>query len=394
MNAFDPYRGTGAPPVRFGRTGAAPVPRFCAFLTGLLVLAIYPVRGEGDQQLMALNTERYDCWQMLPVADENLPQFRQRLDRFRRDVPNDSWVGIFSLYLAQRSHDTSGMLGASGTAAPEAFPPAAMQPAWFDQRTAAGQSPAQAGLELLTTRSYAPLRALRELDAGLTSEADALRRSGRAADADTMLACRDRLRQGYLAASRNVIDRLFALNLLGRAAEARALTQQASRLKYLTDPQDLAVLLARLGPAEAWQRLVQPLLADEVAFVGHPPEFQTIRTAGSVEMTVTAGAKSQQGRATSYSGGVTVAAAALHIACDRLAIDFAPDGSPALLTADGHVLVRGAPGAQTVSARGGTYDPATGVFTFDGDVRITKGEQTTTFRACTLSARGGVTNMR
>ena len=387
-------RGTGFQPVQAVRTGCKPVPRATAsgalLFFGVITLIAPASRGAVDQKLDA---RRYACWNNLPASDARLEDFASSVDQLRRESPDDPWLSIFDLYLAYRRHDTNGMLAAN-IAAPGAFPPAAVRQAQFHDATAGGASPVQAGLTLLTKRSYDPLRALRDLDEGLTAAARDLRSHGRADDAAKLESSRDRLRQAYLPSSKDLIERLFALNLLGHTQEARDLLQQARRLRYLTDEQDMAVLLARLGPNEAWQRVVLPLLADEVSFIQHPPDLKTLQRPAMVDMTVTAASRSAQGGTANYRGAVSISVASLHVSCDALSIDIAPDGTPSLLSGSGNASVRGAAGTTHVQSREFTYNPTTGVFTFAGDVRVTRRGREENFRSCTLTATGELRNAK
>ena len=99
---------------------------------------------------------------------------------------------------------------------PDSFPTVAAEKAELDLLLELGLSDTQAGLLILTHHSYDPLHALLSLDQ-LLSRQGALESPNDQPVQNT----RNWLRTRYLRASRQVVEKLFALNLAGQTAEAR-----------------------------------------------------------------------------------------------------------------------------------------------------------------------------
>src|SRR5262249_34783894 len=152
----------------------------------------------------------------------------------------------------------------SPAAAPDRFPLALAERAHRDLLEEIGWSPLRAGMAVVSARAYEPLHALRDLDRALTREADFLASCGRDADSQTLLHARDNCRHAYDLSARHLVEKLFALNLLGQTKERDALLARAKTLPYLHDRAQLAAVLDRLDDEQARKLLVEPLLESEL----------------------------------------------------------------------------------------------------------------------------------
>jgi hypothetical protein len=197
------------------------------------------------------------------------------------------------------------------------------------------------------------------------------------------------MRDGYLAASHDVVERVFALRLLGRNADADALIARTKKLRYLVDPQDLAVLLARLGPTDAWERLLKPLMEDEVHFVENPPKFDESSLHSEGVATVTARSKSINSGVPHYSGQVRIAAGPWRItAAEATAFHGSRQGT--LVSAAGSVDVRGVLGLFGASADELTLNTGSGELKLNGHVTLRGWDSTRQPRACIITRTGEI----
>jgi len=329
---------------------------------------------------------------MMPVRGGREAEFARRVEELAAREPASEWVGVFRLYAAAVRGDRAGMIEMAGVKGPAAFPTVAGEAAEFDRLRGLGMAPVAAGLEVISLRSYEPLYGLMDLDRALTREVEFLRGAKREAEAAKLEGCRGRLREAYLGASRHLVERMFALNLLGRRGEAQAMADKAKGLAYLGDPRALGRVLAGMDAARAWALIVMPLLASEVAVVEKPPVLPEAKAVAAAEMTIAARSKAVQGNAAAYEGGVRVTVGALWIGCERLAV-LSDASGVATLTGSGGVWVTGmANFAEGITADAFTFAAADGgAFTFTGDVRLgTKLKA----RACTVSAAGTVSDVR
>ncbi|HZL36857.1 MAG TPA: LptA/OstA family protein [Tepidisphaeraceae bacterium] len=317
------------------------------------------------------------CWRMLPLPADRADALKAPLQSLRKEdgqASSQFWPSDFQLYSAMKTGKSQpppdlAFAGAVGT-----FPSRAGEQARFDMLVELGTPKAQAALAVMTSRSYRPLLALRELD----------RWQGAAA-------CRDRLRDGYLAAAHDLVERVFALRLLGRDRDADALLAKARQIRYLNDPRDLAVLLARLGPANAWTQLLQPLMRDEAGFIQNPPNLDQISPAIPARAIVQADAKSTQEGVGVYTGHVTINAGPWKLACDKLTA-FRGSEQGTLLSAAGHIHITGILGLMGGTADEATFDTATGELKLAGHVRLETWEHAVELKSCSISRTGEVRN--
>ncbi|MCI0459401.1 MAG: MG2 domain-containing protein [Gemmataceae bacterium] len=337
------------------------------------------------------------CWRMLPLTESRRPAFRQALARLQKIAPTSPWLPIYELYHAAQQRDRTALRAAVArlpARLPERFPASIGEPAHLDLLQAIGRRRSHAAVEVLAARAYEPLHALRDLDRGLTREGDFLRSQGHADEGRTVLEVRDRLRHAYLDAARNVVERLFALRLLGRFEQRDALLAQVKALPYLTDRQKLAELFDQLDEERAWTILLQPLLAGEVAVVNDPPDLAAAQASGSATLHVRARTKAIQGASATYEGAVEVTLGPLQMRCERLTV-LRPEGQGGvLLTGTGAVRVEGVPFNPLIRAERFTYSSDTGGFSFGGDVRLEQGASVLKLTACSVTRTGEVRDRR
>jgi hypothetical protein len=163
-----------------------------------------------------------------------------------------------------------------------------------------GLSSERAGLEVVASRSHQALHALRDLDRGLGREGAFLRGAGREDDAGKLERARDGLRRAYDAAARCVVEKLFALTLLGRVHERDALVQ-ASRPILPHRPKALGDLSTARRPRGRCSS--SRCCRSEVAFLESPgprglPAFTTVL------VEVTSRRKTEQAGAMVYDGDI------------------------------------------------------------------------------------------
>ena len=343
-------------------------------------------RGEGRDTAL-----EFFCWSMLPVEKSRQAEFNAVLAALTKTNPKSLWIGVFRLYAVSLAENPPALIAAATALGdpPATFPTVAAERAHYDLLKELGFDDNRAGLEVLSHRRYAALHALRDLDRTLTKEADLLRAAGRAADAKVLTDARDRLRQAWLDSSRHLIERLFALHLLGRTQDCDALLFAARELPYLTDAGELNRTLARLTPRQAATLIIQPLLASEVRVIGDPPKLPTTGpTAAPVELTIEAQGKSVQTGISTYEGAVRVTLATIMIACDKLAVLGDSPAAARQLSGAGNVVVHDAPGFPSIKADHFNFSIDTGAFSFGGNVRLQSGQRILKFRACTLSRTG------
>jgi alpha-2-macroglobulin len=335
------------------------------------------------------------CWRMLPLIEPHRADFRKEVAELKAAGEATPWRPVYEVYLAALERDRAALLAAVErlpARLPDRFPGA--EQAHLELLQELGQPRNQAALEVLGARSYEPLHALRDLDRALTREAEFLTSQGRTADAQKLTGGRDRLRMAYLAASRHVIERLFALRLLGRLDERDALLARVKAVPYLTDPKRLAGLFERLDEGRAWAVLLQPLLAGEVAVVSEPPDLGAARRGGKADLHIRARAKSVRGESSTYEGAVEATLGPLHFRCERLTVVRPENEGGVVLAGTGAVRVAGVPGCTSVAADRFTFNSDTGGLTFGGDVRLDQPSGLLKLRACSVTRTGEVRDRR
>ena len=186
--------------------------------------------------------------------------------------------------------------------------------------------------------------------------------------------CAEQLRQAYLAAGQHLVERLFALNLLGLTRERDELLGKAPTVPYLTDRQMLAAYFRQMDEKQAWSLVVQPLLDSEVKLLQTPPDLARLQTPAATEMSVRARAKSVHGSTTLYEGKVQVRLGHLEIGCERLTVIQEPAQPGMVLAGSSSLVVTGIRGLDSVRADRFTFSSDTGSFTFGGDVRVSRRE--------------------
>jgi hypothetical protein len=333
---------------------------------------------------------RVTCWRMLPLRDGRGAEFAGQLRRLQEGEPADFWTAVFANFAGAPAGDPGALaVEMPAGSSPREFPSRLGDAARYEMLVELGLPDAQAWLTTMTSRDYDPLAALEELDRRFTTDADALRAAGKAADAGRLLARRDALRNGYLDASHDLIERLFALRLLGRTSEADALLAQAKKIKYLNDPQDLAILLARLGPAEVSAQLVRPMLAGEVAFIQNPPRFDAAGPSPGAAAIVSARTKSAREGVTTYLGNAGIHAGPLQILGDQITA-FRTGNAGAHLSATGGAHLKGVVGLIGAKADEITFDTETGTVKLSGHVHLDLWEKAVDLKECTITRTGEI----
>ena len=327
-------------------------------------------RGPGDVDAAALPKalDVQSAWNLLPLQDSSLAIF-QKKEAEMRPTPF-FWGAVYTLCLAHRENDESLAKLANFGADPKQFPSKDCDWARLDILNETGMLNAEAGLAVLTTRSYEPLRALAALDAWSGAESS-----------------RKKLHGGYLRASQDLIETIFSLRLAGREADADDLRAKARKLTYLIDPRDMAFLLARLGPDDAWDKLVRPLMSNEVMFIQNPPNFAAIGPRRQPELVVSALTKSVQEGVTVYAGQVLIKVGARRIKSDKLKV-FRNADRGTLLTGTENVQILGVLGYLSITADEFTFNTETGDLKLSGSVQLQAVPNVITARSARITRTG------
>lgn len=328
------------------------------------------------------------AWRMLP----NLQVNSQPL----RDLPGSSrsWQLVYEMSLANGHHDRERLMALvreAPASIPVRFPESIAESAHQELLREFGLSPAAAGLEVLRVRSFEPLYTLRDLDLGLSREAEFQNYSGRAEDAKALVACRDHLREAYLKSSRHLVERLFALRLLGMSNERTTLLDQVKNIPYLQDAKARTAVFNRLDEATAWRLLIQPLLESEIGFAENPPDLTKSPQPAQQELIVEATSKEIKDGSTLYSKNVRAKLGHLSFACDSLTVH----AMGTSLVGSGSVRIGGVPGLmKEVIGERFSFSADTGSITLGGDIRIPRTDGTLKLRACTINRSGEVGERR
>jgi hypothetical protein len=334
------------------------------------------------------------AWRAIPVQPADRPALDAFLTAWSRSGGRSPWIGVLRLYAAAAAADRAALIAAAAALAevPTAYPTVAAEQAHFDLLKELGLDDNSAGLDVIAHRSFAPLHALLELDRALTRDVDFLQGTSRAADARTLRACRDRLRQAWHDASRHRVERLVALHVAGRTQDTDAVLFAARELPYLTDPAELARVLARLDKSQAWSLLISPLLSGEMQLIVSPPKLpvagSAVPSAGT--LTIEAKSKSAQPGISTYDGAVRVRAGPVELTCDKLAVLGDSTAAARILSGVGHVSIKSAAGHDLVLADQFTLNLDTGAYSLGGNVRLTREGRTQKLRAATIGRAGDV----
>ena len=352
-----------------------------------------------DLYRLALDSKSSDArlidllgWRLLPTAAAQPEELRKVIDRLA-DL-QESWLPVFAAVDALHRHDRAVLLRPIGQL-PERFPETFAEEAHFQALRERGLSPSAAGLTVIRQRSFEALYLLRDLDRGLTREAEFLERSGSPDGAAQLRLNRDHLRAAYLKASRHVVERLFVHSLSGRHRERDALLTKARALPYMNDGQARRELFARLPEETAWRLIVQPLLQSEVAFFEQPPDLSRTTFQGEEDLQIEAGRREMAEKETRYIDNVRVRLGEWSIRADALTLQPATETTGVTLIASGNVRIAGITAIEgDVHADRMSRSTDTGVFTLEGDIRIALRDKILKLRSGTINRAGEIGSKR
>jgi uncharacterized protein YfaS (alpha-2-macroglobulin family) len=346
----------------------------------------------------AADVQELACWRMLPVVHSQRETLRQHVAALKKAQPGNGWAAVWELYLLAGESDRAALLSAierMPKVMPARFPGIAGETAHWELLRELGIQRVQAGLDVIAAREHEPLHALRDLDRALSREAEFHLAGGQDAQAKAILAVRDRLRLAYRSAARHLVEKLFALHLLGDSKERDALLAQAKALPYLHDRQKLASVLERMDEELAWTRLIEPMLVSELQVIAQPPEIAKLPLGSIAQLAIKADKKSQQGKGTHYKGNVRFRLQGIEIVCGELTLLRDEDSSSVLLTGTDKVRLRGfSDYPHGVFADRVVYQAEIGTFTLNGDIRLHAYDKTLKLRSCTLTQRGELRDAR
>jgi hypothetical protein len=182
-----------------------------------------------------------------------------------------------------------------------------------------------------------------------------------------------------------VVGQAFAMELMKQQSDAIGLLGDARKIRYLNDPQDLAVLLARLGPEDAWTKLLKPLMDNEAAFVQNPPKLDDTTAPTLSTAVVESSTKSMKGDTTTYLGPILrLSVGPWRITCDHLTpFHNADDGF--LLTGSGKVRAEGILGLYSATADDLTLNTHTGELKLSGHVHLEGWTIARDMKSCTIT---------
>lgn len=340
-------------------------------------------------------TQEFVCWRMLPVAPAQRDAFRAELAKLKAVEPQSEWHAIMELSLAAEYDDRTAFRKAIEVApvkTPSQFP---LVNAEKLQRESIGKSRVQSSLEAISSRNYAPLHALRNLDRALTREAGFCKDIGDIENLDQILAVRDRLRQSYLRSSRHLVEKLFALTLNGQLKERDALLVKAKSVPYLHDRGKLAAILDRVGEDKAWSLVIEPLLTSEIAVIDNPPNVSAFQRERVTDLEITADNKKTSGTTVQYDGHVRLQLGTLSVTCQTLIVVKNDAPESVVLTGDGGVRLSGIEAyPNAIIADRFTFHAETGSFSLGGNVRLGAKAKILKLRSCTVTRGGDVLNAR
>jgi len=169
----------------------------------------------------------YAAWHLLPQARMNRQAFNRYVNAMASSHAQHPWLAIYRLYQAMLDNNRDALLKAATVQhSPQSFPSVFADESRMEVLKAVGIDKVTAGMHVLQHRRFGSLYALVDLDRYLAREATYLRSANQDNDADKLFAARDVLRTAYLESSRHVVERLFALNLLGRSQQRRELLRR------------------------------------------------------------------------------------------------------------------------------------------------------------------------
>ncbi len=346
----------------------------------------------------AAELQEFVCWRMQPVPPARRDAFRQEVAKLKKVAPKNPWLFVWELQLLAGDNNRSGLLAAiegAPIAGPTQFPSGLAEKCHLELLQVLGMPRAQAGVEIVSARNHEPLHALRDLDRALTREADYLRESQRNADATRVLQVRNHFRTAYVRAARHLVEKLFAFHLAGQTKDRDNLLAKAKSLPYLHDRRQLAELLERLGPVQAWDLVVAPLLHSELALIDNPPNLGSLPPRLLAQMQIKARKKTVHGNTTEYEGDVRFHLHAVDITCAKLTLLHSGDPAAAILSGQESVRLRGLPGyVGGVEADRFVFHAGTGSYTLSGNVRLNAHDKITKLRSCSLTHTGVVRDPR
>ncbi len=337
------------------------------------------------------------CWRRLAITGSRDERFRIHVQRLEKIEPRSGWADVYAMIVAVGQNDRSALvaLALSSSVSPTAFPSVFAEQRHLTLAREFATSRVQAGIDVISARSYQPLHALRDLDRALTREAEFFLINNQKATADRLIGTRDRLRRAYDSAARHLVEKLFVLNLTKRFDERDALLKQAKRLPYLHERAKLTALLERMDEPRAWNGLIETLLRSELSLIAAPPDVSIPDGHAVADLRVQAKSKKVNAASTEYRGGVTALFQSLTLKCDYLSISHDGGGLPTTLRAVGDVLVHGIRAFPAgVRAQRLTYSPETGTITLGGTVRLQLHGSVIKLESCSLTNLGEVRDAR
>ena len=337
------------------------------------------------------------CWRMLPFAPNEREDFRAEVARLKKMEPDNAWAFVWELYLLTRDSDRVALMAAL------AKPPEQM-PTWYPIDTPElvhkgflrelRVSGVAAGIEVIAARNYEPLYVLRDLDRALTREADYLDDANRKADTKIARKVRDDLRQAYDRSAKHLVEKLFALHLLGDTKERDALLVRAKAFPLLHDRRRLVQLLQRTDDVQALKLVIEPLLASELKFLANPPELGKLEAATVAEIQIKARSKTTAGTTVHYDGEVQVWRDYRHIHCERLTVVNSDNPAAVVISGQDGVRFSGFDHFSSIAAERFTYNAETASFSLGGDVQLKTRDKTVKLRSCTLTQAGELRDTR
>ena len=293
---------------------AAMTSKHAATIDEAKLLALLPAN---DPQ--SATVRQWLCYRMLPVGYGARERFRQRIEALKDD--HTGAASLLRLYLAMLDRDRDTMLALTATRGSAMSLSAAADQAAFDVLLALGVSKDDAALHVISHRQFDALHGLSDLDVGLSREILHLRSIDRAADADKLAAWREQLRSDYLTSSKHIVERLFALNLLGKATDRDALlARQTTFNDRLTQRGGLASIIHLINPLDRWSQLLEPMLASDLAVLDQPPRWLTESADLATSLRIEATKRNAQGDTTHYTGDVILTLGDLRITCDQMTV--------------------------------------------------------------------------
>lgn len=360
---------------------------------------ITPDQGSQSSQSDRANAFAVAAWHSLPVTPSTRRAFDKHVDAIAKSDARHEWLPVYRLIQALLENDRDALLKAAAMQrGVKVFPSVFAESSQLQVLQAIGIDKVSAGMHVLQNRRFGSLYALMDLDRHLSREGTYLRSVGQDNDADKLIAARDLLRNAYLEASRHVVEKMFALNLLGRSQERQGLLHRYET--YTKAMQSVAFTTQQLRGMDdqhLWSLLVEPALTGDLNALDRTREVTlALKDRAATRLRIEAGSKQASGGATIYTTNVTIAVDQLTIRCSRAVVKSRQrdDGQTSVRIVADNAAIEAPWGS--ASADRLSFDARGAQLSFEGNVSVKHGiwPKAKQYTSAVLSINGNVHRTR